>query len=1157
MLSIPWWMVMLALVFCLVVAAEAGEFSVAERETWNNDTRAVIPRMSTPPTIDGRIGSDEWRESAVFNVQISQRSRGFYPRQVTWRVAWDDEHLYVASHSPLYPNERPRRRARSSAGSAVMFDESLEMWFDPKGRSRDSGVDSYFQTMTNALGISYFCRLYPKEGARTEEWNPGWVAAQHLDGNDMDFEFAIPRQGLALAEPNRAGDLWGVLLARNFRTGDHNQSPMGYKFRVGFDLNNSYPRLELAADRPYVQFRYPRPLYDGRVCAEATIRNPTAVEQQVQAALEVRDTEGETVRFRRESALAVPAGGEVALAVDGVATPAIDVAADAVYRYGLTVTDVRDGKELYHTHFRYNPSRDRKWLDHRFPPQPPLQAQATLNPVRFCLDAVVDTIDYPGRDKVTGARTIVYDPEGERLVDMTYNRCFRHLFRDILQLPALKPGTYRWESFARLQDGSEEKAGEGELVKKDEAKEFPWWGTTVGKAEKVLWPFGPVSADDEGRVLKAWGKEVHLDGLALPSRIRSTGNMDKWPAGRAGEADVLAGPVVFSGVVDGKPVTWQPPKRPHVVQVQDHAVDLRGEAAAGGVRVTTETRLEQDGAYFVELKLQPDAQGEAVTVSQADLRVPLRPEVADFISAHGAPGYSSFFMDAVPDAEGPAVRPGSAPVVWDSTRCGASQVTQGAFVPQIWIGNEHRGLAWYADSDRGWTPVDGRPPQEITRSADAVTLVLHLVQTPVELTAPRTVRFVMQPTPIRPLQPGWRMLNISFSQSFMDQKQFGRPGWTANSRLESADAFPKSLAFAKKFPGPTGSRPTLNPYFAPHTESSRFMSAHWGDARYFGPEWIAFRWATYAPTLCDHLLWHVNEWVTRGGLQGLYHDQFAPTKIDSVSSGLAYFLPDGRVQPGFALTTRRRYNMRQHALWLENGIAPPRTLTHTTHGGPLGALGWVESCVDGEDKRLNHLATVDFADTWPSSRMRAGSLSYNWGVTFGWMRLIDPAGMTAEQKTRHDRIYFSHVLMHDCGNPYDIGRRMLLGWGMDDDRVLFWPFWSNGDVVRTGAPEVKASAWSLSTPGNQRLLLLVTNYGKEGTAEVTVAVDLEAMGVTLGAGAQVVNLETPDAARANSLPLSPGGEPLVGGDPAQGTVALRIPPRDFALVSFESAPPKE
>ena len=463
--------------------------------------------------------------------------------------------------------------------------------------------------------------------------------------------------------------------------------------------------------------------------------------------------------------------------------------------------------------------------------------------------------------------------------------------------------------------------------------------------------------------------------------------------------------------------------------------------------------------------------------------------------------------------------------------CGASQMTVGHFVPQIWLGNEFRGLAWYADNDRGWTPIDGRPAQEVVRDGHTANLLLHLIQEPVTLNGPRTMAFVLQPTPNRPLQPGWRMLNVSPSQSFMSPDAYGRSrkAYKPLVHLDSAAAYAKSLAYSKTIPGSKGPRPTLNYYFSPHTESYRIMSEIWGDIKYFGPEWQG---CTYAETLNDHLLWHINQWIEKGGLQGFYHDQFYPTSVASVSSDLAYFLPDGRVQPGFALTTRRRFTMREHALWMEKGIIPPRTLTHTTHGGPIGCLGWVEHCKDGEDKRLNRLSTLDFADTWPSDRIRAGSLSYNWGVTYDWMRLIDETGMTPEQKRAHRRAYFGHVFLHDCANSYDIGRKMLLDWGLDDDRVFYWPFWSNSDVVRVSSPDVKVSAWTLPN----RVLLCAFNYGRKQAAECEITVDLAKMDVDLPADSRIHDLEKAQEA--------------VPGEVKLGKIKATVGPRDYVLISL-------
>ena len=54
-------------------AAWAGP-SRAERDQWRADTRALVPRVKTPPTIDGKINADEWADAVEIDAEISQSS---------------------------------------------------------------------------------------------------------------------------------------------------------------------------------------------------------------------------------------------------------------------------------------------------------------------------------------------------------------------------------------------------------------------------------------------------------------------------------------------------------------------------------------------------------------------------------------------------------------------------------------------------------------------------------------------------------------------------------------------------------------------------------------------------------------------------------------------------------------------------------------------------------------------------------------------------------------------------------------------------------------------------------------------------------------------------------------------------------------------------
>jgi hypothetical protein len=133
-----------------------------------------------------------------------------------------------------------------------------------------------------------------------------------------------------------------------------------------------------------------------------------------------------------------------------------------------------------------------------------------------------------------------------------------------------------------------------------------------------------------------------------------------------------------------------------------------------------------------------------------------------------------------------------------------------------------------------------------------------------------------------------------------------------------------------------------------------------------------------------------------------------------------------------------------------------------------------------------------------------------------------------------------------------------LNWGMNDDRVVFWPYWRNGDVVTVaGAPDVKVSAWTLpargepsrtargepsrtarSEPGRaDRVLFCVFNYSKAAAADASVTLDLRKLGVALSAGAV--------AADAEKKGTDIAGEFGKG----QARIRATIGPRDYRLIA--------
>ena len=82
------------------------------------------------------------------------------------------------------------------------------------------------------------------------------------------------------------------------------------------------------------------------------------------------------------------------------------------------------------------------------------------------------------------------------------------------------------------------------------------------------------------------------------------------------------------------------------------------------------------------------------------------------------------------------------------------------FTHFFWLGNEERGLSWYAESPRGWRPSATKRAIEVTPRGDEVLVTIRLIAEPTTLAAKRTYGFGMMATPVRPRPPDarrWRM----------------------------------------------------------------------------------------------------------------------------------------------------------------------------------------------------------------------------------------------------------------------------------------------------------------------------------------------------------------------------------------------------------------
>ncbi len=236
-----------------------------------------------------------------------------------------------------------------------------------------------------------------------------------------------------------------------------------------------------------------------------------------------------------------------------------------------------------------------------------------------------------------------------------------------------------------------------------------FWMSDAGMERTVPTPWTPVEAAADA--IRVWGREYRGDGRIMPGQIVNQGQ------------DLLAGPIELTATVGGAAIDLSALPAAIVEAADDRAVQ---EAALDGpVPMTLRATTEYDGMQRYDLTISPA--GEA-TVDALALAIPVRREVARFI----LPSSGRFSKPVEVGDES-----------WRS-----------AFMPQVWLGNDDLGLAWFAESDRYWNPVDDDTMLEVVPEGDVVTLRANIIREPRTITEPITITFGLIATPVKQVPTG-------------------------------------------------------------------------------------------------------------------------------------------------------------------------------------------------------------------------------------------------------------------------------------------------------------------------------------------------------------------------------------------------------------------
>ncbi len=1085
------------------------------------------PRMSTAPRIDGVIDPVEWREAAAVSGVGYHKDDMLHPRPTTFYLAWDDDHIYFAARTYLRANYKPSIGSGRSQGMAYVFDDGLELHWLPLGQNvTESFKGTSYKWFLNCIGfIGDLSRI--AYGQQIKNWDPEFVVKTRVTepgtapegGSWWELELSSIPRDFDLKGPFRAGDKWRMMFGINhIPHWDQSRIPCngGYLDATG------YVPVTLVENTPAVQMTMnslQNLATDGTASLKISAFNPTTAPVMLDLDVNVADA------IRKNGVITVPAGQSAEFELN-------EKLPEAVKTGMLDVHVRKGGADL----FRYRiPFTTGYWslaMDPVPVPDPnKFDVEIAFNPVRMWLLVRGDTYHLGDPSSASALRYRVTAQDGGGTVaEGSIKKVADFFLQDVIELPLLKPGKYDVEASLELVDGKMLDPVKRTFEKKDEALAFPrWWGKKVGDIERVLPPFTalratdvPVSGDgakggaEAGRHapdtcsgFSLLNREYAFNALGLPLAMKSAG------------AAVLGAPARLVVTVEGRE-TVIAVGAPRITEQTDWRVRFEGTANGVGLAFTASGWLEQDGLVYVDLTYRPVG-GNAVQVDAMRIEFPLAGADADCLYCVGPGGnFSSRTTALLPsDKSG---------LLWSTLNTGitGSGMSAGSFYPTVWVGSERRGFLWWGDNDKGWVQDDAVAAHEVVRdSATSSVVVLrnNIIARPVELAGPRTISFSYIATPFKPMPKGFRMAlgseNGTFWIPFRGVRKDSKTGeslrpvgaahanwihpesrypeeWNDlwREQAQQADAVARKVQWTDPYRARAGVEFTHMSFqligYGPKSMEKDVYD-------YFGPEWLGSD-DTWNETLTDYAMTLFEPAFKIGGVRSVYWDITMPYLYGDLLGGLAYRLPNGRVQRGYNGWNVRRFMMRLWALMTDAGLVPGANEFHSTNSYMPIAMPWCDAVLDAEIG-FALPANLDWVDSYPISRMRAMSVAHSWGVQISWMSIING-------KKHGDRVEFARsqaqwAWMHDSWrNPWitvdnspvglDVMPGTVLDWGLNSGETSYHPYWRN-PYAACDDKDILVSLWRI--PGEQRTMLAIFNYSGSDGHDCEVKVDLAGLGM--------------------------------------------------------------
>jgi hypothetical protein len=505
---------------------------------------------------------------------------------------------------------------------------------------------------------------------------------------------------------------------------------------------------------------------------------------------------------------------------------------------------------------------------------------------------------------------------------------------------------------------------------------------------------------------------------------------------------------------------------------------------------------------------------------------------------------------------------GSTPVgqgiIWDGSKVHRSQPWRNAFVPYVWLGGAERGLAFFAENDKGWVTEKDKsemPTHELVREGDHLILRVYLVNKPVTLTKARSLVFGLQASPTKPMPPDWRK-RLPDAPGGLAVVPWGGiqcasqgplgDDWTIVEKILEArreQEFDSAWLndYVRRFNPPKIHNESDWTYYQNHFAQraksagmNRPLAVYQEEMRaaHSRPEWIVYQdeWKTgdgpdartasdgldlrgghrsfsgisqitFVRSYADFGTWMANEWLKRG--VSLYWDNTYLYPSYNTRTTAAYMTEDDHIQPALIIWNVRQYHQRvwhllQH--WRRQRSEPLEWTLHMTNTEPLPVQTWGTVQLDHElgSKR-------PFSPEWLMTETigrQVGNLPLSLYEVYG----RDNKVVLALPKDQRGRIEWGLRAVHEIqrSGPRE---QLLTDFGYGEDNVVVHNYWADQPALTAAPAAVKWLA--LSKPATKEMLVVLASWSEKPVA-AEVRIDLKSAGFSVAGAKRVLDAETGD-----------------------------------------------